>query len=111
MGAVGADGEVGRAVWEGHASEKKSDRNCRTRGIQSGYGDGDEFLGLVEGLRKIEERIRRGKEGRRRSRSGDAMTSKLSKGRKGGRERDITGLSGLEVPEGGAESNFHGDCE
>lgn len=36
------------------------------------------------------------------------MTSKLSRGRKGERERDRVGLSGPEVPEGGAESDFHG---
>lgn len=68
MGAGGADGGVGPApeVWEGHASEKKSDRSCRTRWNQSSFGG--EFLGLVEGLRKREEHIRRGKDGRSWSR-------------------------------------------
>lgn len=88
----------------GPASEKKLGRSCRSGGSRS--GSEGEFLGLGAVLGKTGERTRREKEGRTRNRSGGAMSSRRSRGGKGGRERDRLEPSGLVGPEGGV-----GSCE
>lgn len=84
MGGEEGDEAVGRVVAEGgDPNLMRWDRRRRSGWFLN------EFV--------IKERIKRGKEGRKVNKSGDAMKSRRSRERKGGQGKDRGGLSGQAV--------------